>query len=266
MFIDTHCHLNFKAFDADLDEVIKQATDNGIKKIIIPGAKLDSSQKAIDISQIYQHCFTAVGIHPHHADEFQKHGSKEIESQLQKMFKAKRVVAIGEIGLDEYHYKNTPPVTKEMLFAQIELFELQLFLAQTNNLPVIVHCRHAQRILLPILQKYIRNNKIKGVLHCFEGKESFLTEILNLGFYVGFDGNSTFEENDHLRTLIRITPIDRLLLETDSPYLTPNPFRRSRNEPSYLIYTAKMVSETTKIPLQDVAFHTSKNATDLFRI
>lgn len=261
MLIDTHAHLNFKAFKKDLDGVIQRALKADVEKIIIPGAKLDSSREAIKIAQEYPSCFAAIGIHPHHATNY---------SSLAEIFslaKQPKVVAIGEIGLDYYRYSNHPPISKLDKQTQKNLFCLQLELATEINLPVIIHCRQAYVDLLDILRAFLKNSKkITGVFHCFEGEKEHLFTVFNLGFYVGYDGNITYPENQHLRNLVNLTPADRLLLETDSPFLTPVPLRGSRNEPAYLPYIAAKVAEIQGKKSTTVAKITSDNALKLFNL
>lgn len=264
MLIDTHAHLNFKAFKKDLDEVISRAKEVDIGKIIIPGAKINSSAKAVEIAQKYDSCFAAVGIHPHHLEEFIHAGKVHIRNELKKLIKNKKVVAIGEIGLDYHKHKDYPPVSEENKNRQKELLVLQINEAQKANLPVIFHCRDAYHDQLELINNY--RSRMTGVFHCFGGEKKHLEEILSLGFYVGFDGNITYPENKMLQDLVKFTPLDRLLLETDAPFLTPLPFRGQRNEPAYLTHTASFVSRLRKISLQKLTRITTDNALKLFRL
>ncbi len=265
MFTDTHCHLNFRAFTDDLASVIDRAQKAGVGRIIIPGAKIDSSQRAVEIAGQYDGCYAAVGIHPHHADEF-------VETQdfasLQRMCRNPKVVAIGEIGMDRYVYKNYPPISEEIIAKQAKLLRVQLTLAYKHHLPVILHCRQAQQDLLAVITELLGNHpaSLRGVFHCFDGDEAFLRTVLSMGFSVGFDGNSTYPANAHLRELIKLTPLDRLLLETDAPYLTPVPHRGERNEPSRLPLMAQLVAEIHKKSIEEIAETTSMNARSLFRL
>lgn len=263
MLIDTHCHLNFKSYKKDLGEVIKRAADNKIDKIIIPGAKLDTSRKAIEIARQYPDCFAAVGIHPHHADLLSAaDNASDLKNLLTGLIIQPKVVAVGEIGLDYYQYKDYPKVDKDSKKRQKELFLLQLELAQENNLPVILHCREAFDDLLNVL----KDKNISGVFHCFSGNKQQLAEVLEMGFYLGFDGNITYPQNQHLRQLVESAPFDRLLLETDAPFLTPVPQRGNRNEPAFLVYTAQTVAEIKKTALDKVMEITCSNALKLFRL
>lgn len=266
MFIDTHCHLNFRDLENDLPEVLERAKKANVGKIVIPGAKLDSSKKAVEIANKNNNCFAAVGIHPHHTDEFSTLGKKQIREELVRLTENKKVVAIGEIGMDYHHYKNSPPPTEETKKIQKELFLLQLDIAYQKKLPVIIHCRWAQTDVFNIILQFLKEKPLTGVFHCFDGNEKYLKNVINLGFYIGFDGNSTYEENKHLQKLISLTPLDRLLLETDAPFLAPLPFRGQRNEPSYLIETAKKMGEIHKRTLKEVEEITCSNAINLFSI
>ncbi len=263
MLIDTHCHLNFKSYKKDIGEVIERASNNNIGKIIIPGAKIDTSRKAIEIAGQYTNCFAAVGIHPHHADLLSDAGkASDLEKILTGLIKQPKIVAVGEIGLDYYQYKDGPAVDKDSKKRQKELFIFQLELAQENNLPVILHCREAFDDLLNI----IKDKSISGVFHCFSGNIQQLAQVLEMGFYLGFDGNITYPENGHLRQLVEYAPYDKLLLETDAPFLTPVPQRGNRNEPAFLVYTAQTVAEIKKTTLDKVMEITCSNALKLFRL
>lgn len=268
MFIDTHAHLNFKAYNKNLEEVIDKAKKAGIDKIIIPGAKIDSSRKAVEISQKYDDCFAAIGIHPHHVDEFTNLGERNIEEELNLLIRKEKTVAIGEIGLDYHEYKDYPPVSEENKKNQKRLLLLQVELAQKSGLPIIFHCRDAHDDQLELIQSYIQTTQkdIRAVFHCFGGDKYHLKKILSLGFYVGYDGNITYEGNSRLRELVKQTPLNRLLLETDSPYLSPVPYRGQRNEPANLILTATKIAEIHQKKIGRLAEITTRNATELFQL
>ncbi|MCL4339090.1 TatD family hydrolase [Patescibacteria group bacterium] len=268
MFIDTHSHLNFKAFKKDIDAVIKNAADSGVGKIVIPGAKINSSARAVEISHQYSQCYAAVGIHPHHVSEFEILGKETVASRLAKLTKDKKTVAIGEIGIDYYHYKNYPPLSEENKKSQTELFLLQLNIAMESKLPVIIHCRQAHDDLFSILDNYMEKGKhnLRGVFHCFGGDKKHLEKALSYNyFYIGFDGNITYEENRILQQLVGLTPLDRLFLETDAPFLTPIPLRGKRNEPAYITYTADFVAKIHHKDTAEIARISSENALRLFK-
>lgn len=267
MFIDTHCHLNFQAFTDDLAATIERAKQADVTQIIIPGAKLDSSERAVVIADQYDGCFAAVGIHPHHAETVVETAKSDLAS-LQALSLHPKVVAIGEIGLDRYHYKNSPPPSEATVTKQKEILIAQLNLAHARQLPVILHCREAQSDLLTLLQDYHQRtgHTVTGVFHCFDGTPEYLKTVVDLGFYIGFDGNSTYPANEHLRQLMQATPLDRLLLETDAPYLPPVPHRGKRNEPSYIPLLAQLVAEIHGKSVSTIAQITTNNATTLFHL
>ncbi len=259
MYIDTHCHLNFKAFEKDLKEVIDKAQKAGIGKIIIPGAKIESSEKALEIARHFPTCYAAVGIHPHHAKSTKLN---ILTHRLTQLINDPKVVAIGEIGLDYHQYKDHPLISENEKKLQKELFILQLHLAKRKNLPVIIHCREAFDDIIEI----VSTRKLTGVFHCFSGKKEHLEKILKLGFYVGFDGNITYPENENLRNLAQLTPLNRILSETDSPYLAPLPYRGQRNTPanlSYVIQTLVKIHKQSAKKIEEITYY---NAINLFHL
>lgn len=244
--IDTHTHLNFEAFDKDVGEVIKRAEEVGVSKFIVPGAKLDSSERAVLLSEQYSNVFATIGVHPHHVREF----NDEVLKKLEKLIKNKRVVAIGEIGLD---FKNDLPL-------QIECFKKQLELAVKYNKPCIIHCREAY----DEIDNFLKDYKLRGVFHCFTGDLEHLKRVLEMGFYVSFTGNVTYDGSYDL--LIKASPLDRLLLETDSPLLAPNILRGQRNEPKNILIIAKYISEIKNIELKELLERSTINTEKLFKI
>jgi len=273
MLIDTHAHLNFKAFNKDLPQVIERATKTSVMKIIIPGAKIDSSRKAVEIAHKYPSCFAAVGIHPHHAPDYEillaeRNKRGILKKEFASFTKQKKVVAVGEVGLDYHQYQGYPPISASGKYVQKQLFLLQLSLALEANLPLIFHCRQAYDDLIFTIMSFLKNpkKKVMGVFHCFAGTKKHLASILDLGFYIGFDGNITYPENKHLHNLVKSTPIERILLETDSPFLAPVPFRGKRSQPSYLPHIAAAVASILKKKLTLIQEITSGNASKLFNL
>lgn len=265
--IDVHCHLNFKSFANDYDEVIKQASESGVTTIINVGTKLDSSKKAVELASKYDSLYAIVGVHPHHADKL------ELESdwirQLESMAKQPKVVAIGEIGMDYYRYKSNGITDPKQ---QRDVFEQQIELAHRTNLPLQIHNRHAGNDILEVLF-YHKNSlrPIPGMFHCFSGNTEFLKKVLNLGFYVGFDGNITYAgiapgEDTSLSDLAKEAPLDRIVIETDSPFLTPEPHRGSRNIPSYAILVGESIARIKAISFAEVDEQTTKNVHTLFNL
>ena len=247
-FFDTHTHLQDEAFNQDRERVIKRAAELGVKYLINVGDSLASSTQAVVLAETYTNFYASVGIHPHNAKDLQE----ETSESLRYLAKHKKVVAIGEIGLD--FYKNFSPAEK-----QREAFEEQLIIAQKLGLPVIIHTREAYSETFKILRKY----QVKGVFHAFSSEKEDAEQVLDMGFYIGIGGILTFK-NSSLRDVIRFIPIEKIVLETDAPYLAPSPMRGKRNEPAFLIYTAKFLSEIKNCSLEEVASTTTRNARTLF--
>lgn len=266
--IDVHCHLNFHAFAKDYTEAIDRATEKGVTHIINVGTKIDSSEKAVALAAEYDNLYAIVGVHPHHADKVDL--ADDWLSQLEALAKKPKVVAIGEIGLDYFSYKSNGIVDPTL---QKELFEAQIDVAHKAGLPLQIHGRHAGKDILEILNhhKNILHADNPGMFHCFAGDMSILKGALDLGFCIGFDGNSTYPglapgETVSLSDIAKATPLDRLVTETDSPFLTPIPFRGSRNEPSYVILVGEHLARITGISVQEMDRITTQNAKRIFHI
>lgn len=251
--IDTHAHLDFPQFNKDREEVIQRAQRAGVRVINV-SSHFDTCQKAINLAQKYQGIWAAVGVHPHYAEEIKN--QKKLSQQLKKLAKNPKVVGIGECGLD---YHESANVNKEK---QKELFQTQLKLTQELKLPIIIHCREAFQDTFQIIKPF----KLIGVFHCFSGDENFLEKVLNLGFYVGFDGNVTFKNAPQLQEIARLTPLNRLLVETDCPFLSPEPLRGKRNEPANVKIIAKFLAKLKGISFEKIAKITTQNAKNLFKI
>ncbi len=263
--VDVHCHLNFKAFEKDFDEVIKKAFEDGVTKIINVGTKIDSSQKAIDLAEKYGNLYAIIGIHPHHADKLEKDWDKELE----KMAKNRKVVGIGECGMDFYSYKSNAIVEPEL---QERVFVKQIELSNKLKLPLQIHNRQAGKKIIEILNahKSLLLNP-PGMFHCMSGNTDFLKKILELGFYVGFDGNITYKglspgEDTALSELVKYAPIDRIVAETDSPFLAPVPHRGSRNIPSYVIIVGNFLSKIKGVSFKKAIEKTTENVNNIFRL
>ncbi len=252
MLIDTHCHLDFPEYDQDRDEVISRAKEQGIGLIINIGSSLKGSLRAVELAQKYAPIYAAVGIHPHEADGF----SPETEQAVRGLAKEKKVVAIGEIGLDYFkHYSN--PKNQLTVFTQL------IKVAKDFNLPLVVHTRNAQPDTLRILREAM---PVRGVVHCFSGDEAFLQECLDAGFLISFTCNVTYKKAENLRDVVKVTPLDRLLLETDAPYLSPEGFRGRRNEPAQIRLLAEFIAGLKGLKLEEVAEATTRNAKGLFNL
>jgi TatD DNase family protein len=266
--IDTHAHLDSSAFDGDRDEVIRRAREAGVVHIINPGTGVSASQAAIALAEASPVIYAAVGIHPHDTETF----TEATAEKLRVLAAHPRVVAIGEIGLD--FYRDYSPRD-----AQEEAFRVQLALAGRLDKPVIVHDREAHTEVLEALGQWsatsARPNREHhtagdhvpdGVLHCFSGTLDMALEAIDLGFYIGIDGPVTFRRASRLRALVRELPLDSLVIETDCPYLTPEPFRGRRNEPAHVCLVAQAVAEAKGLSFEEVATTTTANALRLFRL
>jgi TatD DNase family protein len=258
--VDTHCHLNFNVFDDDRLDVIRRADENTVTQMIIPATDLQTSGEALGLAQIHQGIFAAVGVHPNSTADFGAEHLAEIEALAQ----SPKVVAIGEIGIDYYWDKSSKA-------QQRIAFEAQLSLAAQLELPVIIHNRDASEDVLAILESWVSTipDSLKnrpGVLHSFSASEAIAERALAAGFYLGITGPVTYKNADSLRHIAASIPMERLLIETDSPFLTPVPYRGKRNESAYVRLVAERIATLRQIPYHDFAAQTTKNAEDLFRL
>jgi TatD DNase family protein len=274
MLVDTHAHVNFKDFKDDKSEVIKRALDNEIWMINI-GSQFSTSERAVKIAENYKvGVYAAVGLHPVHlsAKNFQDEimgqekikfepRSEEFKKQTYlKLAQNKKVIAIGEVGLDYFHNKDNKEVQKK-------IFEDQIDLACELNLPTIIHCREAHKDAIEILRNKAKEHgeRLKGVMHCFSGgTEEARIYIEELGLYLGFNGIITFSRN--YDEILKKISLENVLVETDCPYLTPVPFRGKRNEPLYVQYVAKKIAEIKEINLEKIIKKTTENAKKLFNL
>jgi len=282
--IDVHCHLQFKAFENDYDQVINDAFATGVTKIINTGTQLSSSKKAVEFANNYKNLFAIVGVHPHHADkiwtdpEIVEEGEQKVKiikttdkdywiKELEKLTAHPKVLAIGEIGMDYYSYSSNGIVDPKL---QEEVFVTQIELAHRTKLPLQIHNRHAGEDIIKILKRHkklLLSNP--GMFHCFAGSEQVLKDALSLGFSIGFDGNCTYKglapgEKVTLPDLIRHTPLDRIVIETDAPYLTPMPHRGKRNEPKYAMFTTRFIASCKDISFEKLVEQTDKNVYTMF--
>lgn len=246
---DTHAHYNDAAFDFDRKDLLDSLPGSGISGVINCGTDLDSSKHSLALSKEYPYIFAACGLHPEEADKY----SPDFLSELKMLLTAEKCVAVGEIGLD-YHYRDD---NKEL---QKEIFEKQILLANEYALPVIVHDRDAHGDSLEILKR----TRPKGVMHCFSGSVETMHEVVSLGMYIGLGGAVTFKNAKKPLEVAKAVPIDRLLLETDCPYMAPVPKRGTRNDSSLILYTAQKISEVRGISLEELLLITEENAKRLF--
>lgn len=260
MLIDTHAHLNFPDFEKDLDQVIKGSLEKGVSQIICVSSNLQDSEKTIALTQKYPKIvFATVGIHPHQTDpENNLNISRQLQS-LEKLAQKRGVVAIGECGLD---FTPAPPGEKDRPEKkQIFLFEKQITLAKKLKLPIIVHCRKA----FPLAVAILKTSQVKkGVFHCYSTGKKGLDQVFSLGFYFGVDGNLTYDEG--LQNVYKAIPLERIILETDAPFLSPEPYRGLRNEPANIKVIAKFLAGIKDTRFETLAEITTKNAQKLFSL
>lgn len=262
MLIDTHSHLNFKNFEKDYAQVIERSLNYDLKAIINVGSDFKTSKKAIEIASRYKKgVYATVGLHPIYINQkdFDFHSFKELAT-------SEKVIAIGETGLD--YYRNEAQSEKAK---QKEVFLKQTELAYELNLPIILHCRSekddplkAYKEMIEILQNFIKDKNLKGVIHCFQANWKMAKEFIKLGFYLGFTGFVTFTKDEKLIEVVKKIPLDRILLETDCPFLSPIPYRGKRCEPWYVKFIAEKIAEIKKLSFQKIAKATTQNAEKLF--
>lgn len=249
---DSHAHYDDKRFAEDYHEVILNAFDSGVKYILNAGSDIATSKKSIMLAEKFDFVYAAVGVHPHEVEKL----SETDFDELKKMYSHKKVVAVGEIGLD-YYYDHSPRES------QRHWFERQIELGKELNLPLIIHNRDSHEDMMNIIRKHAPFN---GVLHCFTGSWEMAKELLSLGLYLSFGGPITFKNASKAIGIIEKMPEDRILIETDCPYLTPEPFRGKRNDSGYVHLVAKKISEIRGISIEEAAKRTTMNTKKLFGI
>ena len=252
MFIETHCHLDYLKAEP-FDEIRKKIQEAGITKIVTIGVDPQNLDKVEELSNLYPEIYFSQGIHPHDAKE-------ATEVEFQKIIargKMPKMVAVGEIGLD-YHYNNSPPDIQK------SVFEKQLQIACDNDLPVIIHTREADEDTKSILKNFSKTLKRKGVLHSFTSSLELAEFALDEGFHLGFNGIITFKKAENVQEVVRITPSDRILFETDSPFLTPVPHRGKENAPYYLPFVAAKIAELKNLDLDKLKLQVYENSLECF--
>jgi TatD DNase family protein len=257
MLIDTHSHLDDTRYDADREAVIARARETGVETMVTIGCDLTSSRSAVALAEHYPFIYASVGVHPHEV----KHIGDDWYDELRRLAQREKVVAYGEIGLD-YHYNHSPPKL------QRDRFREQIGLARELHLPIVVHTREAQDDTIAILREEHAGD-IGGVFHCFSGDAWLAKDALDLGFYLSFSGVVTFQNATMLRDIVKTVPLDRILIETDGPYLTPVPHRGRRNEPAFVRLVAEKIAEIKgmdAVSVEEIGRVTSDNARRLFRI
>ena len=253
MYIDTHAHLFYPNFNGEINQVIDRAREACVDYIIVPGTDIASSEQAIELAEKYDLIYASVGVHPHDAKDW----NADLLKNVEQLAASKKVVAIGEAGLD-YFYDFCP---KDK---QAEAFEDQINLAINLKLPLIIHNREADNDVMTLMRKY--KGKVRGQMHCFAGSLKDARELIEMRHYISFTGNITFAKADNIRKILSGIDVENLLLETDSPFMTPIPYRGQRNEPAYVKLVAEKIAEVHHLTIEDVARTTSNNVYKLFGI
>ena len=252
MFIDSHAHIDGEEFDADRGEVIERAQAAGVSLIFNVGTGDPHSgafERAVELGKTHQNIYTAIGTHPHDARLY----DDAAEEKIKNLINNNHVIAWGEIGLD-FHYDNSPRDV------QIEVFKRQLRAARECDLPVVIHTREAEAETIEIL----KGEQCRGVFHCFSGSMDLAQRAVDIGFMISFSGIVTFKKADELRAIAKQVPLDRLLIETDCPYLTPIPYRGKRNEPAYVVEVARCLATLHETNIEDMARITTENFNRFF--
>lgn len=249
MFTDTHCHL-YKMYYENIEDILNESLENQVNRYIVAGCNQQSNEEIIKLVEKYSNVYGNIGIHPEDVDTYTKADLDFIEKNIEN----KKIIGIGEIGLD-YHY------TKENKEKQKELFENQLALAQKYDIPVVIHSREATQDTIAILKKY----KVKGVIHSFSGSLETAKLYIKMGFLLGINGVITFK-NSHLKEIVIQLDTSNIILETDSPYLTPHPYRGQKNSPKYIYEIATFVANLYQISLEDLSIITNQNIKRIFDI
>lgn len=250
---DSHAHYDDESFDEDRQLVIRDIQEKGVIGVLNCGASLEGARDSVKLADKYDFIYAAVGIHPSYADMVD---SKVIE-ELEELSKNEKVRAIGEIGLD-YYWEENP--SREI---QKEAFRAQMQLAEKLNMPVVIHDRDAHADTLEMLKEF---PKVTGVIHCFSGSVEFARECLKLGYYIGFTGVVTFKNAKKIIEVAKEVPLDRILVETDCPYMAPTPYRGKRNQSSYIIHILEKIAEIKDIPIETLNNHTISNVMNLLKI
>ena len=254
MIIDSHCHLNYFNDDIPLETIISNARDSSVSLMLNIATKPNEFDKIINTSTLYDEIYFTLGVHPHEASDLNDDIIKVIHTNANN----KKFIGIGETGLD-YYYNNTKKST------QIASFEKQIELAQNLSIPLVIHMRSAEDDTLKIIRKKIKEKKFNGVIHCFTGTKKFADEIIDLGFYISASGVITFKKSFDLRNIFASIPDDKILAETDSPYLSPEPLRGKMNQPSHIVHIIKKLAEIRNTNYDKIAELTKNNFLNLFQ-
>ena len=251
-FVDTHVHLHFPEFQSDCDGVVKRAREAGVRFFVNVGTDLESSRKSIALAEHYDYVYATVGIHPHDV----KDATPEDMCQLAGLAKHPKVVAIGEVGLDFYRNLSPEPIQRKLI---VQFFDM----AKQANLPLVLHIREAYEAMIELLKTHFKP-PVRAVSHCFAGTCEVMKKLLRLGLFISFAGPVTYKKNDGLREAVRACPEDRILIETDAPFLAPQSHRGKRNEPAFMMETARWVADLKGISLEKLGETVLKNSEYLF--
>jgi TatD DNase family protein len=258
--IDTHAHLDMPEFDSDRDAVINKAFESGVKTINTIGINLESCQRAIELAEKYQGIVSSAGFHPQESNNV----TREDVNKLAELARHPRVVALGEMGLDYYRLKSSRE-------RQLEVLKWQLDLAGEIDKPIIIHCRDAQQDMVSTIRRWIgadhvNHDKVRGVLHCFNGDLEMANLYIELGFYIALGGYIGYPSSAKLRSTVGNIPAEKLVIETDCPFLPPQKYRGQRNEPSYSTITLSVLAEVKGVSVEEMAHQTTLNARRLFNL
>lgn len=253
--IDSHAHLDDEAFDEDREEVINNLKSDGIDLIVNNSSDLPSSKNSVELASKYENIYAAIGVHPHEAETY----NDEVRSELIELSKNEKVVAIGEIGLD-YYYDNSP---REI---QREVFKKQIELASKLGKNIVIHSRDASQETFDILKEAHEKYDFTALIHCYSQSVEMLEEYLKMGDYIALGGAVTFKNAKTPKEVAEVVPLDKLLLETDCPYMTPVPHRGKRNEPKYVKLVADYIADLRKIDVEELVKHTDENTKRFFGI
>ena len=254
MIIDSHCHLTYEPMSSSLDETIRRANNDGVKYLLTISTEDKGFKNILDIVENYNSVYGTYGIHPHEAKKHQEIKSNHI---IEKVKKSKKIIGIGESGLDFYYNHSEKK-------DQISSFLEHIDASQKTNLPLIVHTRSAENDTLKILKESIQKNDLKILIHCFTGTKKFAFKLLDIGAYISASGVVTFKKSKELAETFKEIPSDRILVETDSPYLTPEPLRGKPNEPSYITHTVRFLSDLKNVSYEKFSESTTQNFFNLF--
>ena len=256
MLIDTHAHVNFETYEKRLDEVFENAKNNDVRLMILPGVEISKWNEIIEFSEKYDNVYGAIGVHPSEIKDFNENAVQK----MAELLKHPKIKAVGEVGLDYYWDKD-----ENIRARQKEVFIKQIKLANQANKTLIIHEREAHKDAFDILKEYA-NSEVNVIMHCFSGSTEFMKECVNQGYYIALGGIVTFKNALKPKEVAKDVPLDRLLVETDCPFLTPHPHRGEENEPAYVKFVAQEIASIKGISFEEVAEVTTKNALKVFNI